>query len=180
MAENGGSITRRFLCEVGAFFRQMGPVVAGITAIVAPIWFLADDVVNEWMAMPSRIASIEKRLGEPRTPFVEFRGSARMWPEQVIPGQTVLVSYLLRRNRNCETVVERRFQRVNDAVIDPQLITRGPAVETPLTLDFALSTEVLTIPGNILPGMYAYRPVLYCNGELPVIPPVIFFEVKAA
>lgn len=172
------TVSRALLCELADFIRRLAPLVAVFGGLGAAGWGIAGDTIMAWAQLPDRVAAIEARLPEPvDAPFVEFSGQASIWPERVRAGQSVRIVYMARRNRSCNTTIDRRFQRVMTAFPDPDLSSQGRAPVAALTMGYEIFSAGMQIPDDIGPGIYAYRPVLTCPGERPVMPPPIFFEV---
>lgn len=170
-----GKLWREFLL----FLIRLAPVITAFMIVYGAIDRQWGETINAWKEMPERLDRIEARLGEvPELPFVEFMPTARMWPETVQAGDTVRIVYVLRRNRDCAMTVDRQFQRVSASSIDPALSTTERAATPPLTIGYEVFTVPVTVPASIGPGLFAYRPVLRCDGEQPVEPPAVFFEVR--
>lgn len=172
------TVARALLCELADFLRRLAPATAALGMIGSGVWWAAGDTILAWAQLPDRVAAIEARLPDAaEAPFVEFSGQASMWPDRVRAGQHVRIVYMARRNRSCDTTIERRFQRVMTSFPDPALISQGRAPVAALTMGYEIFSARMQIPEGIAPGIYAYRPSLSCPGERPVMPPSVFFEV---
>jgi len=178
LPEEADKVFSAFWRGFRAFIARILPVITAFGLTYGAIDRFWGETISAWKAVPERLDRIEARLGEvPELPFVEFMPTARMWPETVQAGDTVRIVYVLRRNRDCAMTVDRQFQRVSASSIDPALSTTERAATPPLTVGYEVFTVPLSIPASIGPGLYAYKPVLRCEGEQPVEPPAVFFEV---
>lgn len=135
--------------------------------ILAPYWEPFVDLPEEVMelrrelsASRLEIANVNSRLSESLNPkIVEFAGNAFIDEDKIYyPGDTLFVTYFLKRNTSCETLVEPFFR--NTATGREVQGSSFFARRAPVTDTFILFSLSVQLPENIIPGRYVYSPAI--------------------
>jgi len=135
-----------------------------------------DQIANQVddIAAQLRRVNILLETGGVAPRIVEFDGRGIVTDDSdAVPGGQIIVTYSLRRNATCETVVFPRFYDIDRGVT----FNGEPfnAVRAPVTDDFALFSLPVPLPLGIAPGRYTYVPEIAprdCQpyGRMTVIP----------
>lgn len=176
-------------------------VVAGPFVVAKADDYIAAKTQGQFDAMNARIEGLNSRFDQvleavrdveagmnslPREEYIDAKGGGVVVdPFRVYrPGETVQITYTLRRTLPCATIVQVRFLR--DGAIDTSLSYERPSTRVAIGLEHQPFTVSVTLPEDMPPGNYAYAPLLIpdrteCPREpLVVFPTSGYFRVGAA
>ena len=95
-------------------------------------------------------------------------------------GGLVPITFSLRRNQTCATVIEVQFWSRQLGRIDTSLTYRLPATQAKVTSGFIDFPVDVRLPDDMMPGWYSYHPIILPACGDPIIAPFSeFFEVVA-
>jgi hypothetical protein len=177
------------------FFSFITAAAAAIGIIAAVLWYAVEPRIDDWMedrdrplldrltAIEASLANIQSQITGKKISVIEFTGGGMVpKPGPFKPGQTVAITYLLRRNLPCATRVQARFLEGATGQIDTSLTYEFTATRAPVSREYSLFTVRLRLPDNIRPGKWSYAPLLEpkdCQGIDNVQPPISeFFQVE--
>lgn len=119
--------------------------------------------------VPARLDTLEKRVeagfksaGANAAPEVlEFSSATGVaYPEVAAPGETVFVSYLMRRTINCSTDVRVQFYDHARTILASEHSYTVEAVRSRISTEFDVVTVPVRIPPTLPEGVYSYAPRL--------------------
>lgn len=177
---SGEEAKKTFVSVLGKFSRDFLSVGAAISLLASVLYFVLAPKVEPYVTLPedvSRIVQIleSNNLREHPT-FIEIQ---HVWtpPGPYQPGDTVDISYWLRRNSTCSTDVLIRFLNFETNRYFPE-VKILPAIESTPTQNFRPFPISIRLPESLPDGIWGYHPTLTCNGST-VTPPPAFFIVES-
>lgn len=159
--------------------------VAG-SALFTIVWVFARNDIKPFLDLPMQISAMAERMEKlelrvgPR-PLVEFLQGTETFPADLRAGENLSVTYQIRRNFNCPTIVTRRFYSVDRGGYDVRFRETAEAVRSPVMANFAPFTITFPIP-NLPVGRWGYAPELSaagddCPAKEAAYPPIAYFTV---
>ena len=169
-----------------------GAIAATIVVGTAIIWVLQPRAIDflESREKPvlDAVNDIKRDIGDLKEtvislnkPVIEFQGGGIVGHTgPFMAGGRVPITFSLRRNQTCATVIEVQFWSRRLGRIDTSLTYRLPSTQAKVTAGFIDFPVDVSLPDDMRPGWYSYHPIIVPNcGEPFPAPFSEFFEVVA-
>lgn len=141
-------------------------LIAALSFIFTAIGYSAAKL-TDIASIPERLEAVEISVDQTnlllrgfRPEIVDFRGVGIVADNQIFAGDTITVTYTLRRNVACETDIRVNFYNHDTNSMSAQYSYTIPAIRSPVSKDYSHFPVEIRIPEDLPEGIYSYAPLI--------------------